>query len=59
MEERPGQRSVLKRDGAEVVLQDGRIWLLSPVNGRTIGVAFQGNGVFGYDPAWSRSGGRW
>ena len=41
----------LRRDGAEFVLQDGRIWLLSPVNGRTIGAAFQGNGAFRYTPA--------
>jgi hypothetical protein len=40
----------LKRQGAEFVLQDGRIWLLSPVNGRTIGIGFKGNGVFRYTP---------
>lgn len=41
----------LKRDGGEFILQDGRIWLLSPVNGRTIGVGFKGNGIFRYTPA--------
>ncbi len=41
----------LRRNGAEFQLQDGRLWLLSPVNGRTIGFAFQGNGVFRYQPA--------
>jgi hypothetical protein len=41
----------LKRQGAEFILQDGRIWLLTPVNGRTIGIGFKGNGVFRYAPA--------
>jgi hypothetical protein len=35
---------ILTRDAATLSLQDGRIWPLSNVNGRTIGLVFQGRG---------------
>lgn len=40
----------LKRDVGELAFQDGRIWLLTPVNGRTVGIAFRGHGVFRFSP---------
>jgi hypothetical protein len=41
----------LRRDGAEIVFQEGRIWQMSPANGRTIALAFKGSGVFRYEPS--------
>ncbi|MEP7324583.1 MAG: M1 family aminopeptidase [Gemmatimonadota bacterium] len=40
----------LKRDAGQLEFIDGRIWLLTPVNGRTIGVAFRGHGNFRFSP---------
>ena len=48
----------LKRDVGELAFQEGRIWLLTPVNGRTVGIAFRAGATS--DSArrapWSRSG---
>jgi hypothetical protein len=41
----------LHRDGADFILEEGRIWLFSPVNGRTVGLGFVGKGIFRYTPA--------
>jgi Peptidase family M1 domain len=47
----PVRGLTLKRDAAELVFEEGRMWLMTPVNGRTIGVAFEGTGWFRYAPA--------
>ncbi len=41
---------VLARDAGSVVLQDGTLWLLSPVGGRTVGAVFEGGGRFTVSP---------
>ena len=40
----------LKRDVGELQFESGRIWLLTPVNGRTLGLVFQGRGRFRFSP---------
>ena len=50
-ESAPVSGLTLRRDGAEFILQEGRIWLLSPVSGRTVAAGFQGTGTFRYTPA--------
>ncbi len=42
---------VLKRDLAEIMLEDGRLYLLQPVAGRTMGALFRGKGRMRYAPA--------
>ncbi len=41
----------LQRDVARFTLQSGRITLLTPVGGRTVGAVFRGKGVFSFAPA--------
>ena len=41
----------LQRDVARFTLQSGRIQLLTPVGGRTVGAVFRGKGVFSFAPA--------
>ena len=41
----------LKRDAGEFVLEQGRVWLLTPVEGRTVGLAFEGSGIFRFSPS--------
>jgi hypothetical protein len=43
----------LQRDVARFTLQSGRITLLTPVGGRTVGAVFRGKGVFTFAPAAS------
>jgi hypothetical protein len=42
---------VLQRDVARFALQSGRIQLLTPVGGRTLGAVFRGQGIFSFAPA--------
>ncbi len=42
---------ILQRDVARFTLQVGRIHLLTPVGGRTVGAVFRGRGVFSFAPA--------
>jgi hypothetical protein len=41
---------VLRRDAAELTLGRGRLYLLSPVGGRTVGAIFRGAARFSLDP---------
>ena len=41
---------VLRRDAAQIVLTSGRLYLLSPVGGRTVGAIFRGAGRFSLPP---------
>ena len=41
---------VLRRDAAEITLEQGTVYLLSPVDGRTVGAVFQGRGRFAFRP---------
>ena len=41
----------LQRDVARFTLQSGKIHLLTPVGGRTVGAMFRGKGVFSFAPA--------
>ena len=41
---------VLRRDVAQLELDSGRVVLLTPVGGRTVAVAFTGNGTFRFTP---------
>jgi hypothetical protein len=41
---------VLTRDVARFTLTSGRLYLLTPVGGRTIGAVFQGKGTFAFTP---------
>ena len=41
---------VIERDVARFTLASGRLWLLQPVNGRTVAAAFQGTGKFEFAP---------
>jgi hypothetical protein len=42
---------VLQRDVGRLTLRSGRLYLLSPVGGRTVGAVFKGDGVFSFVPA--------
>jgi hypothetical protein len=42
---------VLQRDIARFTLQQGRLYQLSPIGGRTVGVVFVGQGRFAFAPA--------
>ena len=42
---------VLRRDVATFTLERGRIWVLAPIAGRTVAVAYQGTGTFAFAPA--------
>src|SRR6266850_7658278 len=41
---------VLRRGGAEIVLSQGTLYLLSPVGGRTVGAVFRGAGRITLNP---------
>ncbi len=41
---------VLRRDAAEFRLQEGTLYLLTPVSGRTVGAAFVGKGSLSFTP---------
>lgn len=41
---------VIRRDAGEIELRNGRMAVLSPVGGRTVAVAFQGEGTFRFAP---------
>jgi len=41
---------VLRRDAGELILEQGKLYLLSPVGGRTVGAVFQGAGRFRFTP---------
>jgi hypothetical protein len=41
---------VIERDVARFTLQQGRLYQLSPVGGRTVGLVFVGQGMFGFAP---------
>ncbi|HTK55536.1 MAG TPA: hypothetical protein VL295_01840, partial [Gemmatimonadales bacterium] len=41
---------IIARDAATLTLSEGRMWPLSTVNGRTIGVVYQGTGRILYIP---------
>jgi hypothetical protein len=45
------QDLVLKREGAEIALEKGNLYLLRPVGGRTMGALFRGTGRMRYAPA--------
>ena len=42
---------VIERDAGRLLLERGRLFLLSPVGGRTIGAVFTGQGRFTFQPA--------
>jgi hypothetical protein len=42
---------VLRRDAAELTLEQGTLYLLTPIDGRTVGAVFQGLGRFRFTPA--------
>jgi len=42
---------VLQRDAGQLVLEQGKLYLLSPVGGRTVGAVFEGSGRFTFAPA--------
>jgi len=42
---------VLRRDAAEFTLENGTLYLLAPVGGRGVAVAYRGSGSFRYAPA--------
>ena len=42
---------VLQRDLARFTLKTGKLYLLSPIGGRTVGAVFRGSGVFSFAPA--------
>ncbi len=44
------RRLVLRRDVAEFTLDGGHLYLLPPIGGRTVAVAYQGNAAFEYAP---------
>ncbi len=44
------QHLVLERDAGRLTLERGRLWLLSPVGGRTVGAVFRGEGRFSFAP---------
>ncbi len=41
---------VLTRDAGQIVLEQGTLYLLSPVGGRTVGAVFEGQGRFTFAP---------
>ena len=41
---------VLRRDVGQLVLEQGKLYLLSPVGGRTVGAVFEGTGRFTLEP---------
>jgi hypothetical protein len=41
---------VLKRDVGRFVFESGKFYLLTPVNGRTVGAVFMGTGTFSFAP---------
>jgi hypothetical protein len=41
---------VLRRDAGVLELDEGRLWLLPPINGRTVGAVFVGQGNFRFTP---------
>ncbi len=51
----PGQAAdvnhlVLTRDAGQLILERGKLYLLSPVGGRTVGAVFRGEGRFTFTP---------
>src|SRR5439155_16934960 len=51
----PGQAAdvnhlVLTRDAGQLILEQGKVYLLSPVGGRTVGAVFRGQGRFTFAP---------
>lgn len=42
---------VLRRDSAEFILEDGSLYWLGPVAGRTVGAVFEGTGRFRFTPS--------
>jgi peptidase M1-like protein len=46
----PVQNLVLEREGGRLTLGEGRIAMLTPVGGRTVGVVFKGRGSFSLTP---------
>jgi len=42
---------VVRRDAATFTLKEGRLYQLTPIGGRTVGVVFIGRGQFGFAPA--------
>ena len=42
---------VIRRDVATFTLERGRLWLLEPINGRNVAIAYQGSGTFAFAPA--------
>src|SRR2546427_4079432 len=51
----PGQAAdvnhlVLTRDAGQLILEQGKVYLLSPVGGRTVGAVFRGEGRFTFTP---------
>ena len=44
------QHLVLERDAGRLTLERGRLWLFSPVGGRTVGAVFRGSGRFAFAP---------
>ena len=47
----PVTHLVLRRDAAEFTLESGTLYLLAPVGGRGVAVAYRGTGSFRYAPA--------
>ncbi|HET7248894.1 MAG TPA: hypothetical protein VFI79_03545, partial [Gemmatimonadales bacterium] len=41
---------VLTRDVAQLTLEHGQLYFLSPVGGRTVGAVFRGSGAFSFAP---------
>jgi hypothetical protein len=41
---------VIERDVARFTLKSGKLYLLTPIGGRTIGVLFRGSGIFSFAP---------
>jgi hypothetical protein len=42
---------VLQRDLARFTLKSGKLYLLTPIGGRTVGAVFRGSGVFSFAPS--------
>jgi hypothetical protein len=42
---------VIRRDVARFTLTSGKLYLLTPIGGRTVGVLFRGSGVFSFSPS--------
>lgn len=41
---------VLAREGGRITLERGKLYLLTPVGGRTVGAVFRGEGMFAFTP---------